>query len=348
MKLADTSKHFASELKLACQNNNTSLAFIKHSLSTNKSTLQSAHTIITGGTNWFSACVDNTYALTHIASGTQPLFLTESDFLEFIEHIIPKNASNIGLNFAYPLNPVSRDGLLDGVLISGSKEHTFTGMTGKPVGKTIEDYLKNKRNQVVRVAVANDTICLLLSGLTKYSWNKTAAGIVGTGMNFALFEDEHTAVNLESGNFDKFQQSDEGKEINASSVDPGMGLFEKEVSGAYLYKHFNIRSTKSGLDIKIATTQELDALASSSDDKKANMLAQEILTYSARLVAAQIAGIMEYQKRDLTFVMQGSLFWKGYSYKETVNEMVKQLSNYKADFVTIEHADLLGAAKLVI
>src|SRR3989338_1539100 len=151
----------------------------------------------------------------------QPAFNTEEEFLSYFESLLDPNVRVVALNFAYPLNPVARNGLLDGILVSGSKENTFTGLVGKPVGETIEQYVKQKLDHVIRVSVANDTICLLLSGLTKYRGDELAAGIVGTGLNFAIFLDEHTAVNLEAANFNQFDPSPVGKIIEKKSTAPG-------------------------------------------------------------------------------------------------------------------------------
>ena len=109
-------------------------------------------------------------------------------------------------------------------------------------GKTeeIEQYVEHKYHKKIIASTANDTICLLLSGLIDHPWSKIAGGIVGTGLNFAIFLDEHTSVNIEAANFDKFICSDECKEIDSESAKPGAALFEKETAGAYLYRHFNI------------------------------------------------------------------------------------------------------------
>lgn len=46
--------------------------------------------------------------------------------------------------------------------------------------------------------------------------------------------------------------------------------------------------------------------------------------------------------------MQGSLFWRGYMYKENVEKLVEQMCpEYKATYVNVFHSDLYGAAKLV-
>ena len=50
----------------------------------------------------------------------------------------------------------------------------------------------------------------------------------------------------------------------------------------------------------------------------------------------------------MTFVMEGSLFWKGYKYKETVEQTVKQLlPEYCIKFIRLENSDILGGAKLL-
>jgi len=46
--------------------------------------------------------------------------------------------------------------------------------------------------------------------------------------------------------------------------------------------------------------------------------------------------------------MQGSLYWKGNQYKETVSKRVKELClEYTATYEDVPHSDLYGAAKLV-
>jgi len=95
------------------------------------------------------------------------------------------------------------------------------------------------------------------------------------------------------------------------------------------------------------STRELDVLVTDEDAEVAT-LAREILDHSASLAASQIAGILEFSKRDLVFIMQGSLYWKGSKYKETVEKLVAELTpNYHATYEQVPHSDLFGAAKLV-
>ncbi len=275
-------------------------------------------------------------------------FATKEDFFKFLDQEIFSDVSAVALNFAYEMKSVFENNVLDGILLRPSKENTFTGLVGEKIGATIAAHIKQTRNQDITVSCANDTICLLLSGLTKNKWDNLAAGIVGTGFNFAIFLDQHTAVNLESGSFKKFPQSAEGKEIDATSIKPGEAIYEKEVSGGYLFKYFNLLLEKKNIDFpKTDSTQAMDELARQNIPQVSD-LAKKVLDHSAALVACQLAGITQFQGKDMTFVMEGSLFWKALDYKETVESYFTKLTpEYKVSFINIDHSSLLGAAKLV-
>jgi hexokinase len=344
---------FVHELEKGSQGEKTSLPFINHSLASNSIIKQNQpfQTLVVGGSIYQKAImkkVNGSIRILKHEQGDQPPFLSKDDLMTFIEKHIDPEVSVVALNFAYPMKPINRDGLLDGTLQGGSKENTFTGLVGENVGEEIEKHIKNKQGRDIRVSTANDTICLLLSGLIHHEWDNLSAGIVGTGLNFAIFLNENTAVNLESANFNKFELTDAAKEIDKLSASPGDGVYEKEVSGAYLYRHFNFEAKKWGLNInEIQSTKELDSLISNPNPEISG-LAKEILNHSAQLVAAQIAAILEFSKRDLVFIMQGSLYWRGSNYKEIVERLVNELvPEYKASYENVLHSDLFGAAKLV-
>ena len=344
---------FVKELELAAAGNKTSLPFIQHTLASHSlvSPNEIFQTLVVGGSIFQKATMqklDDNIKIIMYTSGEQPSFLTKKSLLEFVASHIEPEVKTIALNFAYPLTPVTRGDVLDGTLQNGSKENTFEGLVGELVGEEIEKYIKETQNRDITVAVANDTICLMLSGLIHHTWDHLAAGIVGTGLNFAMFLDQQTAVNLESGSFDKFPQSQAGHDIDIHSAAPGDAIFEKEISGAYLFRHFNYLAQKRGLKIdSISSSKQLDYLVSAPSPDVA-ALAQEVLAYSASLSAIQIAGIMEFCKRDIVFIMQGSLYWKGSKYKETIEKLVIELCpNYTASYENVLHSDLMGAAKIV-
>lgn len=351
-QLKTIQQNFVRELQEASRGKKTSLPFIVHELYPNP--------IVKDGETFQSFVIGGTVAkvatLKKSGSETQVLdkkeqqlsFRTEKDFLAFVNRMLPDNIDVLALNFAYPIQPVFENGKLDGVLLAVSKEGGFHGLVGKKIGKEVEDYVMAKRNKRVRVAVANDTVCLLTSGLSEFKEDELAAGIVGTGLNFAFFLGKNRLVNLESANFDKFPKSSEGKIIDQGSAKPGAALFEKETAGAYLYKHFNIVIREKGVNYpKLSSTEDLNKI-SLKNIPQVSEIAQSLLKRSAQLVACQIVGITEFMARNMVFNMEGSLFWKGNKCKETVAETVKLLvSKHKVKFVEIENSAILGAAKLV-
>lgn len=289
---------------------------------------------------------NNTHCLLKQISFEQPPFATKQDFLACIEAHLAPSVTTLAINFAQPLIPVFNRNKLDGILIGTTKESAFRGMIGKPIGQTIEAYFAKKGKRIA-VSVANDVVCLLLSGLAKYPWQELAGGIVGTGVNFSFFVKKDNIVNLETGNFNKFPQTEEGKFIDKISIKSGSSLFEKETSGAYLYKRFNLILDTHKISFpKISSTKELDILL--TGNLTVAKLAQNILRRSGELIACQVAGIASFKKRDTVFIMEGSLFWKGLKYKEVVEETVKKLTPlYSVSFVEIPNSPIIGATKLV-
>lgn len=345
--------NFVKELEAGKSKKKTSLPFIRHQLSlTPKVKKEEVFQVLRiGGSIYQNALVKRINGKVAIVQSHQrplPIFTSKEVFLSFIEKTLQRDIDHLAINFAYPMEPVSRNGYLDGRLIAGTKEHSFQGLAGNLVGETIEKYIFDRQKRKIHVALANDTVCLLLSGLTQFQWHGLVGGIIGTGLNFAIFLDEETIVNLESANFDKLKQSPEGKLIDKASARPGTALFEKETSGGYLYQHFNIRLQKEGLDFPtIKSTKEMDAIAY-KDIPLVSLLAREVSDHSSSLVACQIAGIADFYKRDCTVVIEGSLFWKGWRYKENVSVTVRQLvPDYQVSFVFIEESGVLGAAKLI-
>ncbi len=352
--LVDLTNAFSHELYLAASGEQTSLPFIRHVYEERNHAVQDGdifQVLVIGGSVYRSALIKKrggSFALLEKIEGGQPVFKTKEDVLSFVASKIHPDVSAVGINFAYPLIPEFREGYLDGVLQAGTKEHAFEGLLGQRVGEAIERAIYECNHQEIRVGIANDTICLLLSGLTTYAWHQVAAGIVGTGMNFAIFLDERTPVNLESANFNKFSLSPEAVIVDERSLLPGSALAEKESSGAYLYQLFNEGIRLRGIDIPpIESTEQIDRIAQESVNEAAREFANELLERSVTMIAAQIGGIINFLKRDTIFIMEGSLFWKGYRYKERVEMMVRGVATHPVTFVHLPDSGIMGAAKLV-
>jgi hexokinase len=88
----------------------------------------------------------------------------------------------------------------------------------------------------------------------QYLQNDSQASLVlGTGMNAGIIMDGQI-INLEAGNFDKFEYNQYTRQIDAKSHNPGKHLLEKETSGKYLYQHYNLITGKEAYQ----STEEMD------------------------------------------------------------------------------------------
>lgn len=242
-RLQSISLNFLQELDEAHKNKRTSLRFIIHEIPSSPLVKEGENfeVLVIGGSVLKKALIKKDkkgIKILKIESEKNIHFDSGKDFLKFVAKELYPNIKALALNFAYPLQPVFDNGKLDGIFLGSTKGVKLHNLTGKKIGKEIEDYVLKKEERKIRVSVANDTICLIMSGLTKFKWNNLSAGIVGTGLNFALFINKNHLVNLESASFDKFPQTKEGKIVDLMSDKPGGALFEKETAGGYLYKHF--------------------------------------------------------------------------------------------------------------
>lgn len=346
--------NFLKELRDAQNGKKTSLPFIIHELSPIPLVKEGENfeVLVVGGSVLKKALIRKTkkgIKILKIEREKNIHFGNGKDFLNLIGKELYPEIKTLALNFAYPLQPVFENGKLDGILFLGpTKGVNLHNLTGKKIGRAIEDNVFNKLKRKIKVSVANDTVCLILSGLTKFRWNTLSAGIVGTGLNFAFFLDKNKLVNLESASFDKFTQTPQGEIVDSTSDKPGKSLFEKETAGGYLYKHFNIFLKEKGLKLTpIKSTEELNKISLKNIPFVSDM-AKDLIKRSAEFVSCQIAGITLFKKTDMTFIMEGSLFWKGNNYKETFEKTVMQLvPEHKVQFVEIDNSAILGAAKLI-
>src|SRR5260221_1445922 len=351
--LLDIKDNVSGELTDAANGEKTSFLFIKNQLPDTPllKVGETMQTMVAGGSVFRSALVtktENGLEVRRPQEKNHGSFDTKESFMSYLSENLAPDVKLVALNLGHGLEPVFRNGILDGKLITAAKEHKFEGLLGENVGEELEKYSLEKAGRDIKVSVANDTICLMLSGLTKYPAENLAAGIVGTGTNFAIFLDKTIAVNLEAGGFDNFQLSPTGEQIDSASNQQDFHLFEKEIAGAYLFEHFNLAIKEKGIDYPLLTdTQELDKIIRDNTPEVAQ-IAQDIFDRSAQLSAVMIAGIVDFYKRDVTFVMLGSLFWKAVGFKEMVESTVKELvPDYKVTFDSVENADYLGAAKLI-
>lgn len=321
-------QNFYQELLFASVGKPSSISFIKHHFS-GKSLVKEGviQGIVIGGTNFLLKTElinrNGTRKILQINSGKLPALTNKKVLADFFKKHLDTRACAVGINFGFPLNPVIGSyGELDGILLYGTKEHTFTGLH-EAIGELVKSITPNK----IKVSVANDTVCLSLSG----NGSENGAFVAGTGFNMSLtlqVKNEKSLVNLESGNFNKFTLSPILQKIDAESEVPGGQLFEKAISGKYLALYFNEKIKERNLSIpKISTSQELSELSQKNHTDDAGDLARAIITRSAFLVGAAIAGVYEFYNRPQTFSLigEGSLLWDGWQYFENIQKQLTKL-----------------------
>lgn len=321
--LKTITNNFFEELINAENGKKTSLAFIKYPIPKNFFPIKEKvyQEISIGGTIIKSQIIINKKIIKKKVQKIKNPLLSKKDIFKIINNHKDKKINLLFLNFAFPLKPVLRENLLDGKLIKATKEHQLKDLVGKVVGEELERYFYQKERKNIKITVVNDVVFLLLHSLRKnYHPLSVVAGVVGTGTNFGFFLDETTAINLESGNFNKFHLSKTGLIIDKNSKNPGEQLFEKEVAGAYLYQHYNLITKKN-----IKSTKKLSQLA-----KEGDLIAQKLINRSAFLIACQIVGIYRFKKLKnpnlkLKLIIEGSLFKRGWQYEKTVKNKLKML-----------------------
>jgi len=332
---------FVKELKRADQGEKTNFSYSIHELSDQNTLINSGQAIVIGGSN-FQSCriTDNSLDLGSLVSEELPSMISKEILMDVILRNVDDDVNNVAVNFAFPLRPTLRNGLLDGKLIRGTKDHTLVGCVDHEIGKLIEDEC-SAIGKDVTVTVANDTICLILAGLEFSEEKYLAGGVVGTGFNFGFFKDNGTVVNIESGNFKSFEISDSGRIIDKESSNPSEQLYEKEVAGGYLHKHYNIIKQKNICN----DSKDLSLLAQNGDD-----IAQALFRRSASLVAAEIVALYRFKNhKELNCVIEGSLFWKGWNYKDMVLYYCDQMGvgPDALKILSVDHSSLQGALHLL-
>ena len=336
-------------------NNNSSIAYIKNPIPKTKLVQdgEKYQVIMIGGTHLESAIVSNNKGIIKVHDLVEtniPKIETKKQFLDYFAQYVSPEIKVLAINFAYPIKPVLRDGKLDAILLSVSKEHKFEGLIGKKVGLEVENFLSQKNGQKVNVSICNDTTALGLAGLSfenNFDIKNVSATVIGTGFNIGTFVNSEMFINLEAGNFDKFEQSESGRHIDKNSQNPGKQQLEKELSGGYLVSHFNYYAKKEGLEIQVESTKEVSQIATTRH--AAGKIARKVIERSAQMSAMSFKTLFDLDRdqdgksADQLILVEGSLYWKGYNYIEYLNKWLKELD--VEVYNSVMYQDLLEAEK---
>ena len=156
----------------------------------------------------------------------------------------------LGFCFSYPSRIFMRNETeLDGVLLQWSKEIQVPELVGREIGVLLLEALKGRFGPKAprRISLLNDTVATLLAGkAVNQNYDDFIGYILGTGINSCYAEDsaqilgldaryreQRMIVNLESGNYCRFPQSEIDCEYDRLTQTPGSYLQEKACSGRY-------------------------------------------------------------------------------------------------------------------
>jgi hexokinase len=336
-----------------------------------------AHVLDLGGSNLRAAEVDlenmtigNVYKAKMPWQRGEPM--AKQEYLkiqaELLSHLKTDSASaQLGYCFSYPARSLENG---DAELIRWTKGIIVPDTEGHRVGSELLKFMKNEFGRdYSSVAVVNDTVTSLLSGLSLSPRDAYAGLIVGTGMNLAgMFSARHISklevpsdtqypVNLESGNFHPPHLSEFDDRLDIHSENPAEQRFEKAVSGMYLGRIFALAHPNIEFEPESGAEGLVGFIESSADNDLKNS-AISLYKRSAQLVAAQISGLASVyrQQRGITnlrVVAEGGLAHSAISsltYFECLNTFVssilqsKGLEKLEVEIVQIDNANLIGAA----
>ncbi len=165
----------------------------------------------------------------------------------YIKHVADKSDS-VGFCFSYPIEMFPNK---DGRLLFFSKEIQAPEVEGQMIGESLNIAIsKAGLGGKKQIVLLNDTVATLLAGRADASgrtFDSFIGFILGTGTNCSYVEQNKNItkkrdlnlagsqiINIESGAFGKAPRGKIDKKFDKSLVNPGLNIFEKMISGAYL------------------------------------------------------------------------------------------------------------------
>jgi hexokinase len=314
---------------------------------------------------------------------------------EYIEPV-SKRAGNIGFCFSYATEITPT---LDGKLLHWTKQVAAPEVEGKMIGTGIAEALKKRNGIVLDVRILNDTVATLLAGKSagmSRRYSSYIGFILGTGTNIAYIEsnknigkvsglphDRSMVINVESGNFDGAPQSDIDKRMDAATRDPGVGTFEKMISGGYMgglglavlqsaaeeglfsktaaesFLTWNDLSTKDFDDFvanPFITGSQFDQVELNDADRRIIMeLGETVFCRAAGLVAANVSaavlrsGAGRDKLHPVCINIDGSTYYKTRSvfFKSRVEQGLREILGGRGvhfETISVDDAPMVGAA----
>lgn len=320
--------------------------------------------------------------------GSKHEITSDEFFGDIAEKILPLTdvSDSIGFCFSYPAEIFPDH---DGKILRLSKGVFVREAQGLVLGQELKKKLYDLGvTKSFGFTLLNDTVASLLGGAAEFSitdFDGICGLVLGTGFNTCYAEKgekivklrnaEDMIINCESSNFSKEYRGIADEMTDADSENPGMGLFEKMIAGAYngwVITNTAILAAQTGLlSVGFAeiephfTSVEVDDFLCGVDNRISKMcigtdaeVLREIIETSferaAKLVCANIAAICLHcdggkrPEKPFCVVAEGSTFYKSLLFRGKLEKYVKEYIEDKLSrfivFKQAENATLTGAA----
>jgi hexokinase len=305
-------------------------------------------------------------------------------------------ADQIGFCFSYPTEIMPNK---DGRVIRFAKEIKAPEVVGQLVGENLnQTFGRMGLGSSKHVVLLNDTVATLLAGVgyQNRDFSSTIGFILGTGTNCAYVEknafiakhtdlDPHKSqvVNTESGGMVKTHCGQIDKIYDASTNNPGVHIFEKMISGAYLGPLFWVTIRQAALDGRVSkpaaeAIRRLDELTTvdmndflfypygenpiagacrqggADDTATLYVIADRLVERAAKLAAVNLAAMAIKSgegtdpSRPICIVAEGTTFYHMKTLKARTGCYLKQNLEDKrgifTEIVNVDDATLIGAA----
>lgn len=361
-----------------------------------------------GGTHFRSAMVRFTPRgprMEHLVSSDMPGVKVPLDKEAFFQEIVSKiepyvekfQPRDMGFCFSYPVE-ITPD--RDGRLIAFTKELQVRDAEGVLLGQE----LARRLSRPIQITVLNDATAALLGAVAVgHEENRlhSMGLILGTGMNSSYVEANGnigkdptlrvmkgwTAVNLESGGYDKISRGTADLRLDQKTANPGSQRLEKMISGVYLGPLFHeilLLAEEEGylpegclkgiMKNPSLTTRELAHFAQGSPDgdnplralekglsseqsEFLHALAKGLLRRAAKLAVINILGIAfkirkgRLDLRTIPLVLEGSTFYGSTHIQHYVDAYLNQIhmrTGIHIQRIQMEHGVLIGAASATL
>lgn len=321
--------------------------------------------------------------------------ISKKEFFQTIAGYIKSNAElseRIGFCFSYPTE-IYPD--RDGKLLQFCKEVQAPEVVGELIGKNL---LKSLGMEEKKIVLLNDTVATLLAGKSATvgrTYDSYIGYILGTGTNTCYIENNSNIlklkdidqsksqiINIETGKFDKVNQSDLDFAFDKTTEIPGDYRFEKMIAGGYLgglTLEVLRAAAKEGVFSSAAASRLhlLDELSSEevnifvsepeqgknslhkcftdpTDKEAGTKIIECIIDRASKLVAANLAAVIlktnkgKSQGSPILITIEGTTFNKMHNLKDYFEKyLTEYLSGEKKryyEFTEVQQSSLVGAA----